>query len=122
MEEALEMLQAIDPSPEDNLVIHKDKSRFVSLIEQIESGEVDSNTLKSDLMIVAYENRLKKLSVLKESLNKTELTNSIQNIIRSLTHMYCNRLTGDRDIESRNMRITKAAFTMYIKRTKYLRK
>ena len=83
---------------------------------------MDSNTLKSDLMIVAYENRLKKLSVLKESLNKTELTNSIQNIIRSLTHMYCNRLTGDRDIESRNMRITKAAFTMYIKRAKYLRK
>lgn len=122
MEEALEMLQAIDPSSEDNLVIHKDKSRFLSLIEQIESGEVDSNTLKSDLMIVAYENRLKKLSVLKESLNKTELTNSIQNIIRSLTHMYCNRLTGDRDIESRNMRITKAAFTMYIKRAKYLRK
>lgn len=68
------------------------------------------------LIILLNKYRLK----INELAIKEELTNNISNIIRSLAHMHCNRLSGDRNLEYKNLVMIRHTVYDLLEKKKYI--
>lgn len=92
------------------------RKKYMNLIDEIYGGlSIYDSLLESEM------------SKLKESLRKfkdkmkdySSITNTKENILLSITHMHCNRLSGDRDLEYKYFVIFRHALRDIICRDKY---
>lgn len=110
---------------DDNNIIskkfHREKEEYIKLIENIllnNIENIDERLMKCERVYRIWED---KLSYIHKMLYKNiKKTNFKVNIVLSLTHMFCNRIMGDRSIEHYYLMMIKYSLSAYNKRQEFL--
>jgi len=102
---------------------HANKTAFLQMLESVLTNHIEKIDLRFEQIREIYnqrENSLLKFSKCMNSIPLAQLTNTKKNIILSLSHMYCNRLTGDMTLEHKYCALIHHSLSAYIKRLKNL--
>ena len=104
----------------------KNRKRYMEMVENILDNEIESidgRMIEIKDIILAREETLKYLKErLSKIVNDKKNTNYRKDIILSLTHMYCNRLTGIRGYEEKYLAIIRHSLHSIIEKKKHMRK
>ena len=102
---------------------HANKTAFLQILENVLTDHIEKIDSRFGQIKEIYnqrKNSLLKFSECMNSISLAELTNTKKNIILSLSHMYCNRLTGDMTLEHKYCALIHHSLSAYIKRLKNL--
>jgi thiopeptide-type bacteriocin biosynthesis protein len=104
----------------------KDRKKHMQMVESILTNEIESidyRMIEVKASILARERTLKDLEKkLSKVVNNKENTNYRNDIILSLMHMYCNRLTGKMEYEEKYLAIIRHTLHSLIEKEKHMRK
>lgn len=104
----------------------KNRQKYMNMVENILTNEIESiehRIVEIRDCMLAREKALKNFEEkLLEVVNNKRNTNSRKDIILSIMHMYCNRLTGMRGYEEKYLAIIRHALYYHIEKEKHVRK
>lgn len=107
---------------------HKQQDDYMRITEQVLQGCPDEIDSRFAAVSSAYATRNKCIASFQEKMNALEtLSNDKKSISRSLTHMFCNRTTGNRALETQYLSLlyhaihTRQASKDYFKKQKLTR-
>lgn len=103
---------------ENKKIFRGKKQAYIRIIEQLVSRDYSALSDKTILLIAERNEAIKKYH--DKVLLAEQLTNDRENIISSIIHMFCNRLTGDRSLEQKYINITREALSNIIEKRKRL--
>lgn len=118
-----DMLQQLDLArllDENKKVFRRKKQGYIKEVEQLLSQDFSGLSDRINQLMQEREEALKKYRNQIES--TARLTSAKENIIASVIHMFCNRLSGDRSLEHRYLNIVREALSNIIERDKRLMK
>jgi thiopeptide-type bacteriocin biosynthesis protein len=96
------------------------KQAYIKKVEQLVSHDFSDLSDQTILLIAERDEAIKQYY---KKLVKTDpLTNSRENIIASIIHMFCNRLTGEGNLEQKYINITRESLSNIIEKNKRLPK
>lgn len=78
---------------------HKKQKGYIKMMDLIINRQICDLDKQYETVKDVYLNREKVLAIYKDSLNDIELKKK-ENIVSSMVHMFCNRITGNRENES----------------------
>lgn len=102
---------------------HANKAAFLQVLENVLTDHIEKIDLRFGQIREIYnqrKNSLLKFSKCMNSIPLAKLTNTKKDVILSLSHMYCNRLTGDMTLEHKYCALIHHSLSAYIKRFKNL--
>ncbi|WMM25767.1 lantibiotic dehydratase [Tissierella sp. MB52-C2] len=103
----------------------KNRQKYMDIVENILTNEIESidyRIVEIRDSILARGEALKNFEEkLSKAVNNKRNTNSRKDIILSLVHMYCNRLTGIRGYEEKYLAIIRHALYHHIEKEKHMR-
>lgn len=118
-----DMLKQVDLVPlleENKKVFRKKKKDYIKTIDQLLSQDFSGLSDQTKRAIKERDEALKKY---RDKITDTaRLTNARDDIIASVIHMFCNRLTGNRTLEQRYLNITREALSNIVEKNKRLAK
>ena len=107
---------------------HKQQDDYMRITEQVVQGRPDEIDSRFEAVSSAYATRKNCIAGFQEKMNALEtLSNDKKSIARSLTHMFCNRTTGDRALETQHLSLlyhaihTRQASKEYFEKQKIIR-
>lgn len=115
------MLKQVDLVPlldENKKMFRKKKQGYIKKIEQLVSHDFSGLSEQTNQFIRTRDEALKTYRGQIEA--TARLTDAKENIIASVIHMFCNRLTGDRSLEQKYLNITREALSNIIEKDKRL--
>ncbi len=118
-----DMLQQLDLArllDENKKVFRRKKQGYIKEVEQLLSQDFSGLSDRINQLMQEREEALKKYRNQIEG--TARLTSAKENIIASVIHMFCNRLSGDRSLEHRYLNIVREALSNIIERDKRLMK
>ncbi|WP_195837965.1 lantibiotic dehydratase [Tissierella pigra] len=103
----------------------RDRKKYMDMVENILTDEIESidhRMIELKASILAREKNLKELEEkLSKVVSNKKNTNYKSNIILSLMHMYCNRLTGKREYEEKYLALIRHALYSLIEKDKNMK-
>ena len=103
---------------ENKKAFRKQKTAYIGKIQQLLSGGFSN---LSDQTRLCIREREQALTEYRDRMNDTpRLTNTKENIIASVIHMFCNRLTGERSLEQKYLNIAREALANMVEKERRL--
>lgn len=103
----------------------KNRKKYMDMVESILNNEmefIDYRMIEIKDRIISREKTLKNLEgKLSKVVNNKKNTNIRSNIILSLMHMYCNRLTGERGYEEKHLALIRHSLHSIIEKKKHMK-
>ncbi len=121
--ELYEVLQLPEEDKSYNVEFRKKQDFIMQIVENTLKGAIENidERLKESLSI--YLKRKEKLQFLKKALYfAPTLTETKQHILLSICHMFCNRLTGKRNLEAKYLQLIRIAIRTLKKREEFFNK
>lgn len=116
--EALEMLEAYGIKNHSDSEYRKKKHTIIKILDLVYGETV---LYKGKIKSYIIQNMQKKLNTLYKMIDvSNNLTVNKNEIVFSLVHMHCNRLTGDRGLEDRYLKLVRCGLFQKISRDKYI--
>ena len=117
------MLEQVNLAPlqeENKKTFRKNKQAYIKKVEQLVSQDFSSLSDQTRLYIRERDGAIKEY---RDKIGETaRLTNSKEDILASIIHMFCNRLTGDRSLEQKYLNITREALSNIVEKERRLAK
>lgn len=100
IEELYELLDQLGSRHINRDIFHKKQKQYLSIFDLITVGKIQGLDKKFNCVINLYLNREKAIINYKNSLCDKLTSEKKRNIISSVVHMFCNRITGNRSFEN----------------------
>ncbi len=122
LDELFEMLNEKGLKDSNKDEFKKERNKYLEWFENIKSDTIEEIDERFVGMLDNYKNRNKTFQIFNENLtlNKDTLTNSKNEIVFSLVHMFCNRTTGVIEYERFMLSIIRHTLYSYIQKQKYV--
>lgn len=118
-----DMLKQVDLVPlleENKKGFRKKKQAYIKKIQRLLSRDFSDLSDQTRLCIMERDGAIKEY---RDKIGEAaRLTNSKEDIIASVLHMFCNRLTGDRSLEQKYLNITREALSNIVEKERWLAK
>lgn len=120
LEDMLEQVNLAPLQEENKKTFRKNKQAYIKKVEQLVSQDFSSLSDQTRLYIRERDGAIKEY---RDKIGETaRLTNSKEDILASIIHMFCNRLTGDRSLEQKYLNITREALSNIVEKERRLAK
>lgn len=115
-EEMLKQLDLVPLLDGNKKAFREKKQTYIHTIERFLSGDFSPLSEHANRLIQERDTALKEYRDKLE--DAARLTSSKEDIIASVLHMFCNRLTGDKDLERKYLTITREALSNILEKEK----
>ena len=123
MKELNSVFMKLQPVNQIDKYFHQSQNTLMQIAEYTIEDRIDLIDKRFEGCMDTYRFRNDCLSTLKDQMNKAEkLSNSKEHILLSLVHMFCNRITSNKELEAKYLQITCNAVYTWNNAQKYWNK